>query len=259
MAKADRDVQKEADEVRGRLARMDEMAEGGDSGDEDELAGAQVQGNLGRMVFGPSGAGQSLAPKDDSIDTASKLSTTTKLSSVLIASPLIAAATASSSRPTPAPTAPSPTPPLPRSTNSIRSSPAPTRLGGGGGGRGSVCCAPGGGDGARGGGRRGRERRGDDDEETDAQRGKASVAFRQRALVKEVFANDDVVADFAEAKRQEIERDALREEDHTLPGWGSREAAKGAKEAARAQAAHTASSVLVKRSVSTRPVDKKVQ
>lgn len=33
-----------------------------------------------------------------------------------------------------------------------------------------------------------------DDEEIDAQRGKGPAAFRQRELVKEAFANDDVVA-----------------------------------------------------------------
>lgn len=78
-----------------------------------------------------------------------------------------------------------------------------------------------------------------DEEEIDAQRGKGRAAFKQRELVKEAFANDDVVAvrpvslpprrplptrsrppqDFAEEKRKEIERDAPREEDNTLPGW----------------------------------------
>lgn len=78
------------------------------------------------------------------------------------------------------------------------------------------------------------------EEEINAQRGKGPAAFRQRELVKEAFANDDVVAvrgiflngfgvqpcsrsvglqEFEEEKRKEIERDAPREEDNTLPGW----------------------------------------
>ncbi|GJN90772.1 hypothetical protein Rhopal_003786-T1 [Rhodotorula paludigena] len=60
-----------------------------------------------------------------------------------------------------------------------------------------------------------------DEEEINAQRGKGPAAFRQRELVKEAFANDDVVAEFEEEKRKEIERDAPREEDNTLPGWGA--------------------------------------
>ncbi|GAA5916095.1 hypothetical protein JCM6882_003934 [Rhodosporidiobolus microsporus] len=309
MARADRDVQKEADELRGRLARMDEMAEGGESGDEEEVAGAQVQGNLGRMVFGPSGAGQALATEDASLDAAPKSSTTTKLSSVSIASPLIAAATASSSRPTPR-SRPSLSNPISSAVEESNpwltladSEPSSSSAGGAklsrklnkasfgkdsasaadksaskaarargkqadareadredarieidvsGEAALSVAATAKKGKGAKGkekaqpqiggalvarpaeGMEHARENDEDesdgemDDEEIDAQRGKGPAAFRQRALVKEAFANDDVVADFAEAKRKEIERDAPREEDNTLPGWGSW-GGKGAK------------------------------
>ncbi|KIJ30109.1 hypothetical protein M422DRAFT_268357 [Sphaerobolus stellatus SS14] len=35
------------------------------------------------------------------------------------------------------------------------------------------------------------------------------------------FAGDDVVQDFAKLKKREMDQDAPREEDNTLPGWGS--------------------------------------
>lgn len=46
-------------------------------------------------------------------------------------------------------------------------------------------------------------------------------AFKQRDLVARAFAGDNVVADFEELKQAQIEADAPREEDLTLPGWGS--------------------------------------
>ena len=46
-------------------------------------------------------------------------------------------------------------------------------------------------------------------------------AFKQRDLVARAFAGDNVVTDFVEMKRMEIERDAPKEEDLTLPGWGA--------------------------------------
>lgn len=46
-------------------------------------------------------------------------------------------------------------------------------------------------------------------------------AFKQRDLVARAFAGDNVVTDFVEMKRAEIERDAPKEEDLTLPGWGA--------------------------------------
>lgn len=59
MARADRDVQREEDELRQRLAQLDEAREAS-GGEEDGTApvsmSEQVQGNLGRMVFGPTSA-----------------------------------------------------------------------------------------------------------------------------------------------------------------------------------------------------------
>ncbi|KAK0220989.1 Utp14-domain-containing protein [Armillaria nabsnona] len=48
-----------------------------------------------------------------------------------------------------------------------------------------------------------------------------NVAFEQRDLVKMAFAGDNVVQEFEELKRREIEADAPKEVDTTLPGWGS--------------------------------------
>ncbi|CAL1694682.1 unnamed protein product [Somion occarium] len=54
-------------------------------------------------------------------------------------------------------------------------------------------------------------------------KGKANgvKAFEQRDLVARAFAGDNVVRDFAEAKRREMQEDAPKEVDTTLPGWGS--------------------------------------
>ncbi|KAI0713127.1 Utp14 protein-domain-containing protein [Cerioporus squamosus] len=54
-------------------------------------------------------------------------------------------------------------------------------------------------------------------------KGKANgvKAFEQRDLVALAFAGDNVVQDFAEAKRREMAEDAPKEIDTTLPGWGS--------------------------------------
>ena len=52
-ARASREVEQDADELRRKLDQMDKAAE--QSEDEEPMALAQqVQGNLGRMVFGPS-------------------------------------------------------------------------------------------------------------------------------------------------------------------------------------------------------------
>ena len=59
------------------------------------------------------------------------------------------------------------------------------------------------------------------DDEPAAVRGKGPVAMRQRALVAEAFAGDDVAADFAEEKSSIINADAPQTIDTTLPGWGS--------------------------------------
>ncbi|KII93102.1 hypothetical protein PLICRDRAFT_87528 [Plicaturopsis crispa FD-325 SS-3] len=58
-------------------------------------------------------------------------------------------------------------------------------------------------------------------------------AFEQRDLVARAFAGDNVVQSFQEAKRQEIEADAPREVDTTLPGWGSWGGAGTKKQAPR--------------------------
>ncbi|KAI1790907.1 Utp14-domain-containing protein [Ganoderma leucocontextum] len=64
-------------------------------------------------------------------------------------------------------------------------------------------------------------------------KGKANgvKAFEQRDLVALAFAGDNVVQDFAEAKRREMAQDAPKEVDTTLPGWGSW-GGTGAKKAA---------------------------
>ncbi|KZV71015.1 Utp14-domain-containing protein [Peniophora sp. CONT] len=48
-----------------------------------------------------------------------------------------------------------------------------------------------------------------------------AMAFKQRDLVAMAFAGDNVVEEFEEAKRREIEADAPKEIDTTLPGWGN--------------------------------------
>lgn len=55
-------------------------------------------------------------------------------------------------------------------------------------------------------------------------------AFEQRDLVALAFAGDNVVQDFAEQKRREMQEDAPKEVDTTLPGWGSW-GGKGARKA----------------------------
>lgn len=47
------------------------------------------------------------------------------------------------------------------------------------------------------------------------------LAFSQRELVARAFANDDVLEDFEEEKQAVIDEDGDKEEDLTLPGWGS--------------------------------------
>ncbi|GAA6001595.1 hypothetical protein JCM10207_006743 [Rhodosporidiobolus poonsookiae] len=294
MARADRQVQQEADQLRRRLEQMDQDPE--DDGEEEQplAMSEQVQGNLGRMVFGPSGAKVAAPAATSAAESAPKSSaTTTKLSSVSIASPLVAAAT----RPTPRSR---PSLSNPGAASEAESNPwlaladgepsaakvsrkankaafgkdsldatqkaaskaarvkakqadareaerddarveidlsAEAALSAAKGKKGKkarqavqvggAMAVPAEG---LGGGRSDDDDDNDelDDEEVDAQRGKGPAAFRQRELVKEAFANDDVVADFADDKRKEIERDAPQEIDNTLPGWGSW-AGKGAK------------------------------
>ncbi|KIP03917.1 hypothetical protein PHLGIDRAFT_25886 [Phlebiopsis gigantea 11061_1 CR5-6] len=52
-------------------------------------------------------------------------------------------------------------------------------------------------------------------------RGKGVKAFEQRELVARAFAGDNVIQEFAEAKRREMQEDAPKEVDTTLAGWGS--------------------------------------
>ncbi|GJJ15677.1 hypothetical protein Clacol_009955 [Clathrus columnatus] len=47
-----------------------------------------------------------------------------------------------------------------------------------------------------------------------------SKAFKQKDLVALAFAGDNVVENFEKLKKQEVEGDAPREEDSTIPGWG---------------------------------------
>ncbi|KAK4683749.1 U3 small nucleolar RNA-associated protein 14, partial [Tremellales sp. Uapishka_1] len=46
-------------------------------------------------------------------------------------------------------------------------------------------------------------------------------AFKQRDLVAEAFAGDNVVLDFSKDKQRQIDHDAPTTEDTSLPGWGS--------------------------------------
>ncbi|KZO95969.1 Utp14-domain-containing protein [Calocera viscosa TUFC12733] len=60
-----------------------------------------------------------------------------------------------------------------------------------------------------------------DDETEDEADMKNASAFTQRDLVAQAFAGDNVIEEFEEEKRREVEANAPREEDTTLPGWGS--------------------------------------
>ncbi|KAH8991945.1 Utp14-domain-containing protein [Lactarius akahatsu] len=51
--------------------------------------------------------------------------------------------------------------------------------------------------------------------------GRKYNAFEQKDLVTMAFAGDNVVEEFEETKRREIEDDAPREVDTSLPGWGA--------------------------------------
>ena len=62
------------------------------------------------------------------------------------------------------------------------------------------------------------------------------AALQQKELIAEAFAGDDVAAEFAAEKAAIIEAEAPREEDTTLPGWGSW-GGKGAKKSGAARRA----------------------
>ncbi|WVO21772.1 uncharacterized protein IAS62_003085 [Cryptococcus decagattii] len=68
----------------------------------------------------------------------------------------------------------------------------------------------------------------EDEEITDLLPASGVKAFKQRDLVAEAFAGDNVVEDFAAEKARQIEADAPKVEDTSLPGWGSW-GGKGAK------------------------------
>ncbi|PWN24099.1 Utp14-domain-containing protein [Microstroma glucosiphilum] len=64
-------------------------------------------------------------------------------------------------------------------------------------------------------------------------------AISQRDLIAEAFAGDDVAAEFASEKARQIEADAPREVDTTLPGWGAW-GGKGIKKSHKTGAAQAA-------------------
>ncbi len=63
----------------------------------------------------------------------------------------------------------------------------------------------------------------EDDESSDDELTHATgvKAFKQRDLVAEAFAGDNVIEDFAAEKQRAVLADAPKEEDMTLPGWVS--------------------------------------
>lgn len=48
-----------------------------------------------------------------------------------------------------------------------------------------------------------------------------AIVLRQADLVAQAFAGDDVVVEFENSKAADVERDAPRDIDETLPGWGT--------------------------------------
>ncbi|GAA5920508.1 hypothetical protein JCM1841_003452 [Sporobolomyces salmonicolor] len=285
-ARADREVQKDADELRHRLEQMDEV----ELAEEEEAPlalSSQVQGNLGRMVFGPT----STAAKAYAVDASPEPQTPTAAPTIT----KLAAVAVASSAPTPR-SRPSLSNPF--TTDAAEANPWLSLADSQGDsgklsrkankavvGKDSLSAADKSANKAArtkskqadareaerddahveldlnaglvaAGAKKKREKApqvggavarpaatmeeeagesdAQSDEEIEAQRGRGPAAFKQRELVKEAFANDDVVAEFEEEKRKEIERDAPREEDHTLPGWGSW-GGKGAKKAKNAK------------------------
>ncbi|GAA5959641.1 hypothetical protein JCM21900_002143 [Sporobolomyces salmonicolor] len=285
-ARADREVQKDADELRRRLEQMDEV----ELAEEEEAPlalSSQVQGNLGRMVFGPT----STAAKAHAVDASPEPETPTAAPTIT----KLAAVAVASFAPTPR-SRPSLSNPF--TTDAAEANPWLSLADSQGDsgklsrkankavvGKDSLSAADKSANKAArtkskqadareaerddahveldlnaglvaAGAKKKREKApqvggavarpaatmeeeagesdAQSDEEIEAQRGRGPTAFKQRELVKEAFANDDVVAEFEEEKRKEIERDAPREEDHTLPGWGSW-GGKGAKKAKNAK------------------------
>ncbi|KAJ9111641.1 hypothetical protein QFC19_000998 [Naganishia cerealis] len=61
----------------------------------------------------------------------------------------------------------------------------------------------------------------DNDDEFETAPSNVPKAFKQRDLVAQAFAGDNVIEDFAAEKQRMIDADAPKEEDTTLAGWGS--------------------------------------
>ncbi|CUM57672.1 unnamed protein product [Debaryomyces tyrocola] len=59
-----------------------------------------------------------------------------------------------------------------------------------------------------------------DNENSDDEVKDDGVMFKQKNLIKQAFAGDDVVREFEKEKRQVIKDEGDKEEDVTLPGWG---------------------------------------
>jgi len=273
-------VQSEADDLRRKLAAMDQAAEASDDEGDDPLGlSEQVQGNLGRMVFGPAaGVQRALDPRSAGVPAdgpaAPRAQLTTKLSGpVAIAaaastrparqSPLAAGAAEAAAESNPwlavDAEAASAAGKVSRKMNKATgkngkdadrsAAKADRALARQGDARAAEqddaqveidpttvlakakaprqpqlqAVVAGGKHVAR---PTSREEVDSSDEEGDeaehaAQRGKGPAAFKQRELVAKAFAGDNVVADFEAEKRREVERDAPREEDNTLPGWGA--------------------------------------
>lgn len=65
------------------------------------------------------------------------------------------------------------------------------------------------------------EEDGEDEEAPHMTYGRGRVAFQQQELINRAFAGDGFEQDFALEKEAAIAEDAPKEEDLTLPGWGS--------------------------------------
>ncbi|KAL5535897.1 hypothetical protein ACEPAF_3991 [Sanghuangporus sanghuang] len=60
-----------------------------------------------------------------------------------------------------------------------------------------------------------------EEQEAALKKGKKITTFEQRELVARAFAGDNVIRQFTDEKRREIDADAPKEVDTTLQGWGS--------------------------------------
>lgn len=61
----------------------------------------------------------------------------------------------------------------------------------------------------------------DDEDAPSMTYGRGKIAFKQIELINRAFAGDDLEADFMAEKAAAVAEDAPKEEDLTLPGWGS--------------------------------------